>query len=116
MTTYTELLPATTSERNRAFTFEPATDDFTQDAGTLTITGNRSHVVYRVQEFPCDEGRGFCLLKKTPGTDKTEDHYSVFISAAGVAQCECKGAHRYGHLRPCKHGAALIELVNAKQI
>jgi hypothetical protein len=113
MTTYTELLPATKSEKHAVLTWEAATDNaMSHEAGTLTISGKRSHCSYRVEEFPCDHGRGFMLFKLLPGSDKTEEQYAVFCGN-GQGQCECKGFAAVGN---CKHVASICELVRAKQL
>lgn len=111
--TFTELLPPTTSEPHGALTWAPATDNDTSPvAGTLTLTGKRSHCRYRVEEFPCDQGRGFMLFKLDAGTDKSEERYACLVATHGT-QCECRGFTATGR---CKHTAAMTELVNAGQI
>lgn len=112
--TFTDLLPETKSEKHGAFTWAPAADnDASPVAGVLTITGKRSHAVYEVSEFPADEGRGFVLVKKTPGTDATEDHYSVFVGRGGVS-CECRGFASTGGF--CKHSRTVESLLNAGKL
>lgn len=115
MTTYTELLEPTKSERHGAFIFTDGSTDNTNKSGTLTIMGTRSYAVYDVEEFPADHGRGFMLFKRaeTPGSDKTESQYAVFCGSDGVGHCECRGFYATGR---CKHLASLIELVKAKKI
>lgn len=116
MTTYTELLPETKSEKRAAFIWTPATDFDTESsthAGTLTITTTRSFTVYDVSEFPCDHGRGFNLKKTAGGTDGTEPFYNCFVGSDDVGLCDCKGFTRYGR---CKHLMALADLVRVKRI
>lgn len=115
MTTYTELLPATKSEKHGALTWAAATDNATSHfAGVLTLTGKRSHCRYRVEEYPADEpGRAFLLFKLDAGTDRTEDRYACFVATDGANLCECRG---FTATRSCKHTASLVELIAAKQV
>lgn len=114
MTTFTELLPKTKSEKHGVLTWEPAADNATRpEAGTLTISGKRSHTQYRVEEFPCDHGRGFMLFKLTPGTDATEEQYGCFLGSDGTGHCECKGYYSTG---ACKHLASLLTLAGAGRL
>lgn len=113
MTSYTELLEPTKSEKHGAFIFTDGSTDNTNKSGTLTIMGSRSYAVYDVFEFPADHGRGFMLFKVTPGTDKTEDRYAVYCGSDGVGHCECKGFYSTGK---CKHLASIVELVKARKI
>ena len=113
MTVYTELLPATKSEKHGALTWEPATDNaFSPGAGLLTITGKRSHCRYRVEEFPADHGRGFMLFKVDAGSDASEERYSCLVARHG-GLCECRGFAATGR---CKHLAALVTLVEAGKL
>src|SRR4051812_14722460 len=93
MQVYTELLPATKSEKHGALTWEPATDNATSPvAGVLTLPGKRNHCRYRVSEYPADmPGRAFLLAKIDPGTDRTEGRYACLIGASGAQLCECRG-------------------------
>ncbi len=113
MTTFTELLEPTKSEKHGCLMFMPAIADFGMKTGTLMISGSRSYAVYDVEEFPVDHGRGFMLFKKTPGTDITEDRYACFLGSDDVGRCECKGFTRYGS---CKHLQSLFALVQNNQI
>ncbi len=115
MTTYTDLLPATKSEKHGALTWEPAADSRASAiAGVLTLTGTRNHCRYRVTGFAADmPGRAFVLVKIDAGTDKTEGRYSCLVANRGASRCECKGFARFGH---CRHLAALTELVAAGQV
>lgn len=114
MSVYTDLLPTTKSEKHGVFTWEPATDNaMTPEAGTLTISGKRSHTRYKVEEFVADHGRGFLLFKLDAGTDKTEEQYACFIGSDGRGQCECRGFYSTGH---CKHLASLLALVEADRV
>lgn len=113
MTTFTELLEPTKSEKHGCLFWMPAISDFGIKTGTLTIAGSRAFAVYDVEEFPADHGRGFMLFKKTPGTDITEDRYACFVGSDDVGHCECKGFASGGR---CKHLQSLYELVKAKQI
>ncbi|AWM41780.1 hypothetical protein GobsT_71130 [Gemmata obscuriglobus] len=113
MTVYTELLEPTKSEKHGSIIWTPAGEEYGHRAGTLTISGTKSFAVYDVDEFPCDEGRGFMLLKKTPGTDATEDHYSVHVGSDRSMRCECRGFYSHHH---CKHVSAIFELLKAKQL
>lgn len=113
MSTFTELLPETKSEKRGALTWErnPA-DARSPFAGVLTITGTRSHCRYRVEEFPADHGRGFMLFKLDAGTDRTEERYAVQVGR-GVRACECRGFVAGGK---CKHLTALVTLIDAGQV
>lgn len=115
MKVYTELLPATKSEKRGALTWErAAADPPSRSAGVLTLTGARSHCRYRVTEYPADlPGRAFLLEKLDPGTDPTEGRYACFLGSAGAGVCECRGHAATG---ACKHLAALAELVRAGQL
>ncbi len=112
MKAYTELLPATKSEKHGALTWERADDNAASPfAGVLTITGKRDHCRYRVEEYPGDEaGRAFVLFKLDAGTDRTEERYGCFLARSGANLCECRG---FTATRNCKHLASLTELVRA---
>lgn len=113
MTVYTELLPATKSEKHGALTWEAATDNATSPvAGILTLTGKRNHCRYRVEEFPADHGRGFMLFKLDAGTDKSEERYACLVGDHAKL-CECRGFAATGS---CKHVAALAELCSAGRV
>ncbi len=112
--TFTELLPATKSEKHGALTWEPAAADSTSPvAGVLALSGKRNHCRYRVEEFPADHGRGFMLFKIDAGTDAAEERYSCLLAARGSNLCECRG---FASTRACKHLAALTDLVAAGQL
>ncbi|VTR97855.1 1-acyl-sn-glycerol-3-phosphate acyltransferase gamma : [Gemmata massiliana] len=115
MPTFTELLPATKSEKHGALKWEPAIDNATSHfAGVLTITGKRDHCRYRVEEYPADEpGRAFLLFKLDAGTDCTEERYGCFLAKGGANLCECRG---FVATRGCKHIVGLTELVRAGQV
>lgn len=113
MTTYTELLEPTKSERHGSFIWTPGSTDYTNRSGTLTISGTRSFAVYDVEEFPADHGRGFMLVKTAGGTDKDESRYAVYCGSDGTGHCECKGFYSTGK---CKHLASIAELVRVKRI
>lgn len=114
MTTFTELLEPTKSEKHGAFIFTTGQQsDYSPHAGVLTIMGSRCYSVFNVEEFPCDHGRGFMLFKVTPGSDTTESQYSVFVGSDDVGQCECKGFTAHGR---CKHLACIGELLKAGRI
>ncbi|QJX00298.1 hypothetical protein [Frigoriglobus tundricola] len=114
MAAFTELLNATRSEKKGAVIWDRAKNNATSHvAGTLTITGTRSHCRYRVEEFGCDEGRGFMLFKLDAGSDATERQYGCFVGTNGQLQCECKGYHFTGH---CRHLASLVTLIEAGQL
>ena len=114
MCKFTELLPATKSEKCGALVWEAATDnDASPVAGVLTITGKRCHCSYRVEEFPADHGRGFMLFKLDAGSDKTEERYAVLVGAHSTTVCECRGWTATGG---CKHLKAMVTLVHAGQV
>ena len=114
MQVYTELLPATKSEKHGALTWEPATDNaMSPVAGVLTLTGKRCHCRYQVEGFPADHGRGFMLFKLDAGSDKTEERYACLIGPHGRNLCECRGFLATG---ACKHLAALVTLIEAGQV
>lgn len=113
MTTYTELLEPTKSEKHGSMIWTPGSTDYSNRSGTLTISGTRSYAVYDVEEFPADHGRGFRLAKTAGGTDREESQYFVFIGSDGVGHCDCKGFTATGR---CKHLASLAVLVRDKRI
>jgi hypothetical protein len=81
----------------------------------LVISTDRSRTIYTLSEFAADEGRGFHLEKRTPGTDATEEAYSCFLpTCGGHPTCECKGfvstsSSGAGHCKHLDSIAALIE-------
>ncbi len=103
--TYTEILPATKSQKHRAYTWEPIASPDTPLAGVLTLTDSRTHTRYAVEEFPVDAGRGF-VLRKAAGAG----YYSCnVVGTDGRADlCGCRGHEAHGH---CKHLAALRDLI-----
>lgn len=109
MTTYTEVLPATTSSPARAITWEPS---HVAGRGTLTISDRRCCCRYQLTELPTEwEGRSvrFEKAEGQTGTDREEESYDVFIHRGGQdRRCCCKGFERHGH---CKHIAAVIALL-----
>lgn len=113
MTSYTELLEPTSTEKHGSFIWTPGSTDDTNRSGTLTISGTRSFAVYDVEEFPADHGRGFRLMKTFGGTDSTEQQYFVFAGSDGVGHCDCRGFSAHGR---CKHTAALHLLITAGRI
>lgn len=116
MTQFTELLPATRSERAGALVWRAATDAESADspfAGVLTLTGRRTHCRYAVEEFPADRGRGFMLFKLDAGSDKTEERYGVCVGPRGTSLCECRGFISQGR---CKHIAGLAALIDAGEL
>lgn len=113
MCQFTELLPATKSEKCGALVWEAATDnDASPVAGVLTITGKKCHCRYRVEEFPADHGRGFMLFKIDAGSDKSEERYGCCVGPR-AKMCECRGFAATG---ACKHLSALVTLVEAGQL
>lgn len=116
MTQFTELLPATKSERAGALVWRAATDAESATspfAGVLTLTGKRNHCRYVVEEFPANHGRGFMLFKLDAGSDKTEERYSVCVGPRGTSLCECRGFIATGK---CKHITALAAIINAGEL
>lgn len=115
MSTFTDLLPKTKSEKFGAFTWESATDNaHSPVAGMLTITGKRCHCRYRVEESPADmPGRSFTLVKVDAGSDKSEGHYSCFVGTHGQRLCDCRGFAATGS---CKHISSILSLIEAKQL
>ncbi len=109
---FTELLPATKSEKHGALTWEPAADSRASAlAGVLTLTGKRNHCRYRVSEYAPDmPGRAFVLVKLDAGTDTTEERYSCLVAGNGGSLCVCRG---FTATRGCKHIAGLAELIRA---
>jgi hypothetical protein len=107
MEVYTEILPATKSQKHRAYTWEPVAAGDTPLAGVLTLTDSRTHTRYAVSEFPADHGRGF-VLRKSGGAG----HYSCLV-AAHTGLCECRGYEAHGH---CKHLDALRDLISAGKL
>jgi hypothetical protein len=106
-TTFYECLPERKASKRSGINWVPA--DEGPAAGTLAIFTDRSSCTYAVAEFPADEGRGFHLVKRTPGTDRNEEAYSCFLPQCGDRRdCECKGFAYAGH---CKHLDALAALI-----
>jgi hypothetical protein len=105
MTTFTDVLPASTTHMNRAMTWTPGDRPGT---GSLTVTDTRTHVTYAVHELPV--GRGFTgravRLTKADG-----ERYAVRCGSADHDHsCDCAG-HTYGRGKPCKHVEALRALL-----
>ena len=114
MCQFNELLPVTKSEKCGAIKWVRATDnDHSPVAGTLTISGKRSHCSYRIEEFPADAGRGFVLVKLDAGTDASEGHYAVYVGPRSTTICECRGYYAVGR---CKHVVAVLTLIDAGQL
>lgn len=105
MSTFTELMPATKSEKHAALTWDA-------DARVLTVTGTRCHCRYRVIELAVSDGRGFILAKLDVGSDRAEERYGCLV-AGSTSHCDCRGFTRYGR---CKHLTALAELIAADQM
>lgn len=105
MSVYTEILPATRSEKRRAYTWEPIDSPAAPLAGVLALTDSRTHTRYLVEEFPADRGRGF-VLRKAAGAG----YYSCnVVGGDGRADlCECRGFAAHGR---CKHLDVLIDLI-----
>lgn len=101
MQTFTELLPARKSSKKSAIRWTPVAGD-TQVAGVLVVDTDLASAAYTVSEFVTGwAGRGFLFAKLMPGTDKTEESYSVFCAPREEQdRCECKGWTFKG---TCKH-------------
>ena len=109
---YADKLPATKSSKHNRILFTPS--ETTAGAGMITIGVDRLATDYALIEFRADGGRGFHLAKLTPGSDKSEEVYAVFIPTCGdPPQCECKGFTYCGH---CKHGTAVHHLIQAGEL
>jgi hypothetical protein len=107
--TFTELLPATISNRHSAIRWTPAP---TRRAGNLVIDTDRNRTQYAVSQFPTDfPGLAFHFEKQTRGTDREETGYDVFVCARSSGEhsfCTCKGFTRFSH---CKHLDAAEALI-----
>ncbi len=79
----------------------------------LTLTGKKCHCRYRVEEFPADHGRRFTLFKIDARSDKSEERYGCCVGPHGLKGCECR---RFMATGACKHLAALVALVEARQL
>ncbi|AMV24637.1 hypothetical protein VT84_09590 [Gemmata sp. SH-PL17] len=93
----------------------PSDTESSPIAGYLRIYAARATTLYRVEEFPADEGRGFQLVKSehTAGTDREAAEYAVFAGRDGRTRCECRGFLRWSH---CKHQEAVAELLDKGQL
>lgn len=113
MAVFRELLPRTASEKRGALAWDAATR-------TLTVTGSRARscAAYLVDELPeVEGGRGFQLVKVEGGSDGEATGYAVFVARPGSGEapsCECKGFLRWN--KPCKHLAAILELLRNRQL
>ena len=109
--TFTEKLSPTTSQKNRRMVF---TASETTTGGILALVTDRTVAEYAVAEFAADDGRGFRLVKRTMGSDATEESYDLFVPKCGKPVCECKGfiytarGETPGH---CKHADAIQQLI-----
>lgn len=104
MQVYCKSLRASKSDAHRSITWTPSAT--VRHAGLLTIQGKRSNCAYLVVEMEASYPvRNFLMVKSdaTPGTDKSETHYTVSVGVAGSPMgCTCKG-FIYGRGKPCKH-------------
>lgn len=108
MPTYTEVLSQGKNKKRPAIEFTPVEKPTGYAVGHLTIHNDRSSTEYEVQEFPADDCRGIALIKKTPGTDRTEDHYCLTVSGTNEVRCECRGFVAHGG---CKHALSVVALI-----
>jgi hypothetical protein len=101
-------LPATASEKNRAYGWDAA-------ARVLSFAGTRkgSSASYLVDELECDGGRGFQLTKVEGGSDPEEAGYACFLANTGYDSCDCKGFTRWGK---CKHLDCVRDMVSNNTI
>ncbi len=106
--TKTEVLPQGKNRRRPAIEWTAVENPTGYTVGHLTIHVDRATVEYEVQEFPADDCRGIALIKKTPGTDKTESHYCLTVSQTGVVACECRGFVAHAS---CKHKSSVEALL-----
>jgi hypothetical protein len=109
MLPFANLLPDTTSAKNRGYRWEPA-DAAAGFDGTLTYQAKEEFARYRVTEFPTDlAGRAFRCEKVRGGSDKEETAYDVLTGDAGEPDaCTCKGFQRY---QRCRHLDCLRDLL-----
>jgi hypothetical protein len=78
----------------------------------------RAKDVYRCEEIPTPDGRGFMFHRSAEAVERDPDHverYGVFIAYTGETSnlCECKGHASRGY---CKHVDALKGLLAAGHI
>lgn len=104
--TFTEVLPQHAHPKRPAMEWTPVNEPSGPHVGYLSLHTARETTEYRVETFPADVGYGVCLMKLAPGSgsDKTESHYCLSVTRAGVVECECRGFIRHGH---CKHADAV---------
>ena len=104
-TTFTSVIPQHANRKRPLMEWTPINEPSGPHVGFLTLHDGRGKTCeYKVETFPADEGYGVCLMKLSPGSDKTETHYCLKVARAGEVGCECKGFVAHGH---CKHADAV---------
>jgi hypothetical protein len=112
VTTYSEMLPETKSEKRWGVKFHKSDDAHSPVCGRVVIEAPGKWCEYRLTEFPTGwDGRGFRLDKLAAGTDPESENYDVFVGRNRQdVRCDCKG-FTYGRGKPCKHIAAVVALI-----
>jgi hypothetical protein len=85
--------------------------------GRLTVKQGGVHDAYLVRRLPADWGIGFELDKLT-ADGPTVYHVNLDVHAGRGADhsCSCPHATYRGHVKPCRHLAALLKLRERGQL